>query len=155
MARHRACRQSISAGIVNERPYLADALGGEPFSLSDAYISRNSRRPSLTAVRHIERNEGFQLGFMCSNIDLPLTREVYQQPDQWVQMKGDPAIRVGLFYQQWIESPRQLPGDRARLPNPPLRVGKRARLPCQSARANAQAEREYDGVNKHLIAAAA
>jgi hypothetical protein len=23
----------------NDRPYLADALGGEPFSLSDAYIS--------------------------------------------------------------------------------------------------------------------
>jgi hypothetical protein len=33
------------------RPYLRDALAGEPFSLSDAYIGRNARCPSLTAVQ--------------------------------------------------------------------------------------------------------
>jgi hypothetical protein len=92
----------------SQRPYLADALAGEPFSLSDAYISRNARRPSLTAVRRIESNAGLLIGYLGADFDLrelPLTREVYQQPDQWVQMKGDPAIRGGLFYQQRIESP--------------------------------------------------
>jgi hypothetical protein len=33
-----------------------------------------------------------------------MTRELYQQPEQWVQLKGDPAIRSGLFYQQRVES---------------------------------------------------
>ena len=85
----------------SQRPYLAEALSGEPFSLSDAYISRNARRPSLTAVRHIESNDGSLLGYLGADFDLrelPPTREVYQQPDQWVQMKGDPALRGGLFY---------------------------------------------------------
>ena len=37
----------------SQRPYLVEALAGEPFSLSDAYISRNARRPSLTAVQSV------------------------------------------------------------------------------------------------------
>ena len=37
----------------SKRPYLSHALAGDVFSLSDAYISRNARRPSLTAVQHI------------------------------------------------------------------------------------------------------
>jgi hypothetical protein len=92
----------------SERPYLAAALTGEYFSLSDAYISRNARRPSLTAVQRIEGDDGALLGFLGADFDLrelPLTRELYQQPEQWVQMKGDPAIRGGLFNQQRIESP--------------------------------------------------
>ncbi len=36
------------------RPYLAQALSGAAFSLSDAYISRNARRPSLTAIQRID-----------------------------------------------------------------------------------------------------
>ena len=92
----------------SERPYLAEALAGEFFSLSDAYISRNARRPSLTAVQHIIDNDGSVKGYLGADFDLrelPLTREIYQQPEQWVQMKGDPAIRGGLFNQQRIESP--------------------------------------------------
>lgn len=92
----------------SQRPYLAEVLGGEPFSLSDAYISRNARRPSLTGVQRIESNEGLLIGYLGADFDLrelPLTREIYQQPDQWVQMRGDPAIRGGLFDQQRIESP--------------------------------------------------
>jgi hypothetical protein len=91
----------------SSRPYLQDALGGQRFSLSQAYISRNARRPSLTAVQHIETPTGELLGFLGADFDLrelPLTRELYQQPDQWVQLKGDPAIRGGLFAQQRVES---------------------------------------------------
>jgi hypothetical protein len=90
------------------RPYLRDALAGESFSLSDAYISRNARRPSLTAVQHITDDRGKLFGYLGADFDLselPLTRELFQQPDQWMQMKGDPAIRGGLFNQQRIESP--------------------------------------------------
>ena len=90
------------------RPYLAEALAGERFSLSDAYISRNARRPSLTAVQRVETPQGELIGYLGADFDLrelPLTRELYQQPEQWVQMKGDPAIRGGLFAQQRVESP--------------------------------------------------
>ena len=91
----------------SQRPYLAEALAGAAFSLSPAYLSRNQRRPSLTAVRHITRGDQELLGFLCADFDLrdlPLTRELYRQPEQWLQLKGDPAIRGGLFYQQRVES---------------------------------------------------
>jgi len=91
-----------------QRPYLAEAIAGQPFSLSDAYISRNARRPSLTAIQRIEDESGALLGYLGADFDLrelPLTRELYQQPDRWVQMKGDPAIRGGLFAQQRVDSP--------------------------------------------------
>ena len=91
-----------------ERPYLREALAGDPFSLSQAYLSRNARRPSLTAVQHVRDVNDNLLGYLGADFDLgelPLTREVFSQPDQWMQMKGDPAIRSGLFNQQRIESP--------------------------------------------------
>ncbi|MCG6896471.1 MAG: PDC sensor domain-containing protein [Thiocapsa sp.] len=90
-----------------ERPYMTEALAGERFSISPVYISRNARRPSLTAIRRIEGTAGGLLGFLGADFDLrelPLTRELYEQPDQWLQLKGDPAIRGGLFNQQRVES---------------------------------------------------
>jgi len=89
------------------RPYMAEAMGGAAFSLSSAYISRNRRRPSLTAVQRVTAADGGLLGFLGADFDLrelPLTRELYQQPHKWVQMRGDPAIRGGLFQQQRVES---------------------------------------------------
>jgi hypothetical protein len=53
-------------------------------------------------------DSGALLGYLGADFDLrelPLTRELYSQPQQWVQMKGDPAIRGGLFQQQRINSP--------------------------------------------------
>jgi hypothetical protein len=91
----------------SDRPYLADALAGERFSLSPVYISRNARRPSLTAIQRIEDASGNWLGFLGADFDLrelPLTRELYQPSGDWVQLKGDPAIRGGLFSQQRVES---------------------------------------------------
>ncbi|MBK5963836.1 hypothetical protein CCR95_06985 [Thiocystis minor] len=90
-----------------ERPYLAEALAGARFSLSPVYLSRNARRPSLTAIQRIDDEEGGLLGFLGADFDLrelPLTREIYQQPDRWLQLKGDPAIRGGLFQQERVES---------------------------------------------------
>jgi len=91
----------------SERPYLADAIAGEKFSLSNAYISRNARRPSLTAARHILDQDGRLLGYLGVDFDLrelPLTREVYRQEETWMQIRGDPAIRGGLFLQERVES---------------------------------------------------
>jgi hypothetical protein len=92
----------------SERPYLAGALAGEPFSLSDAYISRNARRPSLTAVQIIRADDGRLLGYLGADFDLrelPATQALYRQPGEWMQLKGDPAIRSGLFHQARVTSP--------------------------------------------------
>ena len=91
----------------SDRPYLAAALAGVPFSLSEAYISRNAHRPSLTAVQRIEAANGMLLGYLGADFDLrelPATQAIYQQSDEWVQLKGDPAIRAGLFHQERIDS---------------------------------------------------
>ena len=91
----------------SDRPYLAEALAGADFSLSEAYISRNARRPSLTAVARIRTEAGQLLGYLGADFDLrelPATQALYQQPEQWMQMKGDPAIRAGLFHQERVNS---------------------------------------------------
>jgi hypothetical protein len=91
----------------SDRPYMAEALAGVGFSLSPAYLSRNNRRPSLTAVQRLIDADGSLLGYLGADFDLrdlPLTRELYQQSDGWMQLKGDPAIRGALFDQQRVES---------------------------------------------------
>jgi hypothetical protein len=92
----------------SERPYLAGALDGAEFSLSEAYISRNARRPSLTAVQIIRTDDGRLLGYLGADFDLrelPATQALYSQPGHWMQLKGDPAIRSGLFHQARVTSP--------------------------------------------------
>lgn len=91
----------------HERPYLAEALAGADFSLSDAYLSRNSHRPTLTAVQRIVDEHGRLLGYLGADFDLrelPATQALYHQPGQWMQLKGDPAIRSGLFHQARVDS---------------------------------------------------
>jgi len=91
----------------SERPYMAEALAGSDFSLSDAYISRNAKRPSLTAVQRILGSDGQLLGYLGADFDLrelPNTQALYQQPGQWMQMRGDPSIRAGLFQQERTHS---------------------------------------------------
>lgn len=92
----------------SERPYLAEALAGADTSLSEAYLSRNARRPTLTAIQRIKSTQGETLGFLGADFDLrelPATQALYRQPGQWVQLKGDPAIRAGLFHQARNDSP--------------------------------------------------
>jgi hypothetical protein len=92
----------------SSRPYLAGAMAGSLFSLSEAYISRNARRPSLTAIQAIRTDDGQVLGYLGADFDLrelPATEGLYRQPHHWIQLKGDPAIRSGLFQQQRVVSP--------------------------------------------------
>lgn len=89
------------------RPYLQRALKGEDYYLSEAYISRNRKRPSLTAIKTIYDTNGQVSGYLGADFDLrelPNTAEAYQNEKDWKQIKGDPAIRSGLFSQQRIES---------------------------------------------------
>lgn len=89
------------------RPYMQGIVGVTDFKLSDAYISRNQKRPSLTAVQVIRSAAGERLGFLGADFDLrelPHTEKLYKEPEDWRQIKGDPAIRGGVFLQQRIDS---------------------------------------------------
>jgi hypothetical protein len=89
------------------RPYMVNIVSHTEFKLSEAYISHRQHRPSLTAIQVIRNEQGDLLGFLGADFDmreLPHTEHCYKEPDNWHQMKGDPAIRSGLFYQQRAES---------------------------------------------------
>jgi len=90
-----------------DRPYMQDIIGSTDFKLSEAYISRNQKRPSLTAVQVIRDADQQHIGFLGADYDLrelPGTEEIYQESQDWRQIKGDPAIRGGLFAQQRADS---------------------------------------------------
>jgi len=90
----------------SQRPYMHEPIPEHGLLLSEAYISLRAKRPSLTAVQRIER-DGEPVGLLGADFDLrdlPLTREVYREPNRWQQLKGDPAIRGTLFEQQRVES---------------------------------------------------
>jgi hypothetical protein len=90
----------------SRRPYMLEAMPAHGLLLSQAYISQRANRPSLTAVQRVDR-DGQWLGFIGADFDLrdlPLTRKVYQEPNRWQQLRGDPAIRGGLFEQRRVES---------------------------------------------------
>lgn len=90
-----------------ERPYMQEKIPAWGFLLSDAYISLRAQRPSLTALQIIESEAG-TLGYLGADFDLrrlPVTSTLYQEPGDWRQVKGDPAIRSTLFQQTRTESP--------------------------------------------------
>ncbi|QTR53896.1 PDC sensor domain-containing protein [Thiothrix unzii] len=91
-----------------ERPYMSHIHDpAVDFNLSEAYISRNKKRPSVTAVQTIRDADGRRVGFLGVDYDLrelPHSNVMYEEPRQWRQIKGDPAIRDGLFLQHRAES---------------------------------------------------
>ena len=89
------------------RPYMQGIIGTTDFTLSEAYISRNRRRPMLTAVQVIRDEAGALIGFLGADYDLselPATKDIHPQSAAWRQIKGDPAIRGGLFAQTRAQS---------------------------------------------------
>jgi hypothetical protein len=91
----------------SDRPYMQNILGSTDFKLSEAYISRNKKRPSLTAIQVIRNEKGEHIGFLGADYDLrelPGTEGIYQESRAWRQIKGDPAIRGGLFLQHRTQS---------------------------------------------------
>ena len=90
-----------------DRPYMQGIIGTTDFKLSDAYISRNKKRPSFTAIQVIRNEKGERIGFLGADFDLrelPGIKGIYQEPDNWRQIKGDPAIRSTVFHQQRVDS---------------------------------------------------
>jgi hypothetical protein len=91
----------------SERPYMKEAMPVWGFLLSDAYISLDAHRPSLTALQNIVSDAGTQLGYLGAEFDLrrlPVTSALYIEPVKWRQVKGDPSIRSALFKQSRVES---------------------------------------------------
>ena len=92
----------------SSRPYMKEAVPSWGFLLSDAYISLFAGRPSITALQVVRADNGAVVGYLGADFDLrnlPLTAELYEEPSHWRQIKGDPAIRGGVFQQCRIESP--------------------------------------------------
>jgi hypothetical protein len=88
------------------RPYMHEVVPPWGFLLSDAYLSLRVNRPSLTALQVVRRNEEM-LGFIGADFDLrdlPATTEHFEEPVDWLQIKGDPSIRGTVFQQQRVES---------------------------------------------------
>ncbi len=89
------------------RNYMQDIVGTTDFRLSRAYISKNTNRPSMTAIQVIRDNSGKRVGFLGADYDLrelPLTQRPYSETSEWRQLTDDPAIRKNLFQQQRHES---------------------------------------------------
>ena len=88
------------------RPYMKNMLPLTDFVLSQSYISEHSKRPRITAVQIVKRDDK-PIGLISAHFDLrdlPLTAPLYEESRDWRQMKGDPAIRSALFYQQRVDS---------------------------------------------------
>ena len=99
----------------SQRPYMKETVPDWGFLLSDAYISMVSQRPSLTALQ-IVSTDSRALGYLGADFDLrnlPVTAELYEEPGDWRQVKGDPAIRSGVMYQCRVESPMDQNLERA------------------------------------------
>ncbi|MCW8909781.1 MAG: PDC sensor domain-containing protein [Gammaproteobacteria bacterium] len=93
------------------RPYMEGIIGTTDFKLSEAYISRNKKRPSFTAVQVLRNSDGERIGFLGADFDLrelPDIEQRYVEPDNWRQVKGDPAIRNVVFHQQRADSQMDL-----------------------------------------------
>jgi len=91
----------------SQRPYMQEAVPIWGFLFSDAYIGQNEHRPSLTALQVVNLYSA-PVGYLGANFDLrnlPVTSELYEEPGNWRQVKGDPAIRGTLFQQSRVESP--------------------------------------------------
>ncbi|HEY0635241.1 MAG TPA: hypothetical protein VGE00_07665 [Gammaproteobacteria bacterium] len=89
------------------RPYMNEVVPAWGFLLSNAYISLNKHRPSLTALQVVRSGEQV-LGYLGADFDLrnlPVTSVHYTEPDEWRQIKGDPSIRDMVFQQHRVESP--------------------------------------------------
>ena len=91
----------------SQRPYMLGDFSHYDFILSEAYISKHNKRPSITAIHVIKDNHGILIGYLGVDYDLrelPGTNHLYKESYKWQQIKGDPAIRSGLFAQQRLQS---------------------------------------------------
>ena len=87
------------------RPHFRVASAAKML-LSQVYVSRLTGMPCITAVQCIQ-DGAHTMGFLAADFslsDLSLHGEAAKQPRAWMQIKGDPSIRQGLFNQCRVES---------------------------------------------------
>ena len=99
------CDTSKRGQDLSGRPYLIAASAANML-LSKVYVSRISETPCITAVQCIQDGP-HTLAYLAADFmlsDLSLLGEAAVQPRTWMQIKGDPSIRQGLFDQCRIES---------------------------------------------------
>lgn len=99
----------------SQRPYMKEQVPAWGFLLSDAYVSLLTHRPGLTALQVVRSGQDM-LGYVGADFDLrdlPVTADLYEEPGNWRQIKGDPAIRSTLFQQTRAESPLDRNLDKA------------------------------------------
>lgn len=104
---HDGVDRSHYARNRSNREYMENIIGFSDFRLSEAYISENSKRPSMTAIQVIRDRSMQRVGYLGADFDLrelPHTGAMYSEIKQWRQLQGDPAIRGGLFQQQRVDS---------------------------------------------------
>ena len=88
---------------LSHRPYL-DSLendDGLRLVLSDVYIDKQTRKPCITALHVVRRNDE-TVGYIAADFglkDLPLKNVNEVRAHEWRQIKGDPSIRGTLFQQ--------------------------------------------------------
>ncbi len=88
------------------RPYMKEARPDRDFVLSEAYISLSAHRPSITALQTLYL-DGEPVGYLGADFDLrdlPTQGDLYVEPGEWQQIKGDPAIRGTVFQQTRVDS---------------------------------------------------
>lgn len=91
----------------SQRPYMQGDFTENNFILSEAYISKHNKRPSVTAIHVIKDQHDNPVGYLGVDYDLrelPGTNHLYKENYKWQQIKGDPAIRSALFAQQRLQS---------------------------------------------------
>lgn len=87
------------------RPYLRMATAARML-LSQVYISRMTGLPCITAVQCIQQ-DARTLAYLAADFslsDLTLPGNAADPPRAWLQIRGDPAIRDGLFSQCRVDS---------------------------------------------------
>lgn len=99
---------SVKGRNLAHRPYLIgiETSNAEAFILSDVYVDKHTRKPCITAIHRIERDDEV-LGYIAADFglkDLPLKNVDEAQSPAWRQIKGDPAIRSTLFQQTRSQS---------------------------------------------------
>ncbi len=98
---------------LSQRPFMSNVMPSRGFVLSDIYISRLAKRPTITAVLAVLKDDHVT-GFVVADFDLrdlTLSELPNTATPAWRQIKGDPSIRQGVFMQQRAISELDKHGD--------------------------------------------
>lgn len=97
---------------LSTRPYIKDLVRNNAFTLSPVYVDLNDHCPCVTGIYKITDKNGDTLGCVVADYDLDALPELVNtdgdtdilELKERRQIKGDPAIRQNLFYQERVTS---------------------------------------------------